>query len=231
MGKANTTLIFANTHATRDLKEIVSGSPNHTFSFPLTIVVIREHAFCAKFDLRSVRLNEGLETLGAHSFEESGLRTLILPASVSSVGASAFAKCEHLEHVDLRNAIRLNCLGENAFRSCKALRNALLGDGMQIISHSCFKESGLEKMDLPHGVEYIRSHAFEGCSSLRHVNAATSALKTVKEYSFHKSGLEEFVAPPSLYMIGYAAFSKCTRLWFVDLSKCLADGSEDDVEV
>ena len=32
-------------------------------------------------------------------------------------------------------------------------------------------------------------------------------------------------------MIGYAAFCKCTRLRLVDLSKCLADGSEDDVEV
>ena len=52
-------------------------------------------------DLSSVRLNAGLERLECWCFGNSGIRELILPASVCSIDSDAFYSCTSLRYADL----------------------------------------------------------------------------------------------------------------------------------
>lgn len=81
-----------------------------TYSFPRAVVTVREHAFSTGRTLQSVRLNEGLRDLKRQCFEDTGLRRLILPSSIRSVGSGAFKHCENLHAVDARAAKNLKCL-------------------------------------------------------------------------------------------------------------------------
>ena len=115
--------VVAGVATDRDMTKVVTGDPGETYALPGTAVAVCRDAFDGrgKRRLTSVRLNEGLEVLEERCFARSGLRRLVLPASVKSVGPGAFRGCRRLEHADLRAARGLRELGEGAFESCVGL--------------------------------------------------------------------------------------------------------------
>ena len=72
--------------------------------------------------MTSVRLNEGLRVLAKRCFDFSGIKRLVLPSSVESVGDFAFDACESLEYADLRAAHGLKSIGQCSFFGCIALK-------------------------------------------------------------------------------------------------------------
>ena len=119
--------------------------------------------------LVSVRLNEGLEAIGGGCFQYCELRRLVLPSSVTSVGANAFYFCSQMELADLSAADRLKSLGSGAFSQCSQLRRAVLGAGLESICEGCFYQNMLEEVAIPGSVMEIGRAAFQGNSHLRHV--------------------------------------------------------------
>ena len=115
--------VVAGVATDRGMTRVVTGDPGETYALPGTAVAVCRGAFDGrdKRRLTSVRLNEGLETLEERCFAHSGLRRLVLPASVKSVGPEAFCGCRRLEHADLQKARGLRELGEGAFESCVGL--------------------------------------------------------------------------------------------------------------
>ena len=97
--------------------------------------------------LRSVLLNEGLETLGSDEqgdsgvFEESGVREVRFPSTLVEIGCAAF-------------------------RSCERLKSVLLPDGLRRIGANAFWGSGLETVALPPGLRSVGSGAFVTCAKL-----------------------------------------------------------------
>lgn len=116
------------------MTEVIRGGDSRTCTFPLTVRTIRLGAFIDRQNLRSVRFNEGLNTLGEQCFCNSGIRRLVLSSSVNEIGDEAFAQCRSLQHADLENARSLRELGQAAFCSCRALRRVLLGDSLEAVS-------------------------------------------------------------------------------------------------
>lgn len=190
-------------------------------------MTVRRDAFIDKRTLRSVRFNSCLETLGNSCFANTGLETLVLPASVTFLEDEAFVMCRRLKRADLANARKLKILGQGAFSACGALQNVILGDGLETIGDSCFTECALIELTIPRNVKTIGNGAFHSCRLLKQVAFAGNALLTIGEYAFTESGLQTFTAPPSLRRIGESAFADCLLLKRVDLSACLAGNKND----
>ena len=112
-------------------------------------------AFQNKRQLQSVVLNEGLERLEPRCFEESQIRRLVLPSSVTDVGFSAFAHCESLRSADLRAARGLKKLRDGVFGYCKKLGEVRLGNDIKVIGDNCFRESALEEVVIPRRTKLI----------------------------------------------------------------------------
>ena len=70
--------------ASRSMTDIISGA-GRVCSLPLTARVIVSCAFRCAQTLRSVKFNEGLESLGSSCLNGTGIRKLVLPASTSSI--------------------------------------------------------------------------------------------------------------------------------------------------
>ena len=105
----------------RSMKKIIHGGQSKMYAFPSSIIIVGNNAFSGN-EVVSVKFNEGLKALEKNCFESSGIRKLVLPASVESIGDSAFDMCGDLESADLSAARGLKCIGNFAFNLCMTLK-------------------------------------------------------------------------------------------------------------
>lgn len=105
---------------------------------PVEVKTVDDNLFCERPELVGVRLNEGLKKLGNSYFSGTGIRTLVVPASVNDIQSNTFAQCVQLRYADLSAAKELEELCDETFESCKNLKHVLLNDNMHTIRRSCF---------------------------------------------------------------------------------------------
>ena len=93
---------------------------------------------------------------------------------VSSIGASAFAGCEHLQEIVIPGSF--SSIPNNMFYGCKSLKKITLGEHIISIVDSAFaKCESLETITLPDSVEKIGKTLFMSCTSLKEVNIGEKA--------------------------------------------------------
>lgn len=93
-----------------------------SYELPSGVTTIAGSAFYGLTNLKSITLNDGLAAIGQYAFCGSGIESVTIPASVTSVGSSAFQECPSLAEVVI------NCTSISdkkpfnlAFASCDAL--------------------------------------------------------------------------------------------------------------
>lgn len=153
------------------------------------------------YDLMSITWNNTLEKIGNTAFYNCGIKELILPDSVKTIGKSSFANCRELENVKLSS--NLKSIPEEAFISCKKIKKIELPDDLKTIEINAFCGcQSLETVSLPVNLEKLGSGAFNDCQKLQTITL-----------------------PRSLKEIGIRVFYGCNRL----LSVGFADGYATDI--
>ena len=106
------------------------------------------------------------DELGDYAFYGcSGLTSLTLPSSVTSIGDEAFVYCSGLTSLTLPSSV--TSIGDEAFAYCSGLTSLTIPSSVTSIGESAFKGcSGLTSLTIPSGVTSIGSYAFYGCSGL-----------------------------------------------------------------
>ena len=95
----------------------------------------------------------------------SGLTSLTLPSSVTSIGNDAFTGCSGLTSMTLPSGV--TSIGDYAFYGCSGLTSLTLPSGVTSIGNYAFYGCrGLTSMTIPSGVTVIGEGAFRGCSGL-----------------------------------------------------------------
>ena len=92
----------------------------------------------------NVVLPDGIEKIG-NAFEETSIKSIVIPGSCKCLDSSALAYCKELESITL-------------------------GEGVEEIGRGAFKHnSRLNNIVFPKSLKYIASYAFSGCTSLANV--------------------------------------------------------------
>ena len=100
-------------------------------------------------------------------YECSGLTSITLPSSLTSIGSSAFDGCSGLTSIDLSGCTSLTSIGNFAFNGCRGLTSITLPSSLTSIGNSTFYScSGLTSITIPESVASIDGSAFSGCSNL-----------------------------------------------------------------
>ncbi len=103
--------------------------------------------------------------IGTDAFELTGIASINIPDSVTSIGYEAFGTCTNLSAVTLPNTI--TNIAQYAFFRCSALVNMTIPSGVTVMRTEVFGLcSGLMTVTLPAGITNIQTGAFEDCSSL-----------------------------------------------------------------
>ena len=151
------------------------------------------------------------DMLGDFAFQGcSGLTSLTIPSSVTSIGYCAFASCSGLKSLTIPSSV--TSIGIAAFEDCSGLTSLTIPSGVTSISNFAFEDcSGLTSLTLPSSVTSIGDRAFEDCSGLTSLTIP-SGVTSIGDNAFRVSGLTSLTIPSSVTSIGESAFSCCYGL-------------------
>lgn len=202
-----------------------------TVSLGNSLTAIGDYAFSDCKKLESVTFGSALETIGERAFASAKISSLVLPATVRTIGDWAFYNNpltaitfnDGLQSIGSRafygvSVQTLNIpnsvteLGSYAFSGCKSLETVTIGTGVTKISDYTFNTcSALTQISCP-SVTEIGASAFKGCSSLTDI-PLNDKITSLGNYVFSGcSAIESLVIPNSVTSIGSYAFEKCTKL-------------------
>ena len=141
----------------------------------------------------------------------SGLTSLTIPSSVTSIGESAFSGCSGLTSLTIPSSV--TSIGESAFYGCSGLTSLTIPSSVTSIGESAFYGcSGLTSLTIPSSVTSIGESAFSGCSGLTSLTIPSSVTSIGESVFFGCSGLTSFTIPSSVTSIGWGAFCGCSGL-------------------
>ena len=154
----------------------------------------------------------------------TSLKTLNLPAGLTSIGDAAFRLCTSLAALTL--PVGLTSIGISAFSWCSSLETLNLPDGLTSIGNNAFSECrSLETLNLPAGLTSIGANPFRGCDKLKLSNHS-SHFKIQDDLLLSSDGSQlisymgkgsSVTIPDCVRSIGDSAFSECNSLKTLNL--------------
>ena len=170
------------------------------------------YAFYGCSGLTSLTLPSSVTSIGSYAFYGcSGLTSFTLPSSVTSIGESAFKGCSGLTSLTIPSSVTF--IGESAFAGCCGLTSLTILPGVTSIGWYAFEGcSGLTSLTIPSSVTSIGYKAFAYCSGLTSLTLPSS-VTSIGSYAFEDcSGLTSLTLPSSVTSIGESAFKGCSGL-------------------
>ena len=155
--------------------------------------------------------------IGAEAFYEcSGLTSVTIPASATSLEDRAFYGCSGLTNVIIPNSV--TSIGNAAFYQCSGLTSMTLSSSMTSIGHEVFYGcSGLTSVTIPPSVTSIGILAFTACSGLTSVTIPPSVTHIWNAAFSRCTGLTSVTIPTSVTSISMYAFEDCSGLTSVTI--------------
>ena len=115
-----------------------------SITIPSSVTEIEDGAFHSTFYLERVNLNEGLESIGNRSFENSNsIKELKFPSTLKSIGEKSFYETSSLVKLELNDG--LETIGENAFLGCRSLKSVTIPASVTSIGEKAFGYYTTEK--------------------------------------------------------------------------------------
>ena len=141
----------------------------------------------------------------------TGLQSITIPSTVTSIGAYSFDGCTGLRSITMPSA--LSQIGAYAFRNCKGLTNISIPAGVTEIPEYAFANcESLSGVLLPSVITAIGQYAFAECSSLTEFQIPAGVPEIAGSTFFGCAGLRDITIPNGVWSIGSSAFAGCTGL-------------------
>lgn len=168
-------------------------------SLPKNLKKVESGAFrnCPK--LKALSFPQGVTNLGANSFAGTGITSITLPRTISTIYWDTFSYCSELEEFNAEEGISIF----GGISDCPKVTSVKIPSSVTTICgfDNCI---GLKSIDLPEGLKIIGSHSFMGCVNL-----------------------ESIIIPSTITLIDRAAFSNCEKLGHISIPDCFRNFGAD----
>lgn len=226
--------------------ESITGSivvPDTLGGYPVT--KIDAYAFQSCSDLTSVKIPEGITTLGDQAFSWcenlkyvelpqsleiiektafyycTALQEIVIPDGVREIGSGAFYNCRDLTYVNIPNGITV--INSFTFQYCESLTSIVIPESVTSIGSSAFEDcENLTDVQLSNGLKSIGDSAFWCCENLTSIELPNS-LEIIGDYAFAATKLSDIKLPDSVISIGEEAFSDCRRLNSITIPRSVSE--------
>ncbi|MCM1368543.1 MAG: leucine-rich repeat domain-containing protein [Roseburia sp.] len=142
-----------------------------------------------------------------HGFEDSKIKSVIIPDSVKTVGTQAFAYCDNLKTVTFGNGV--TDIGKFAFRST-ALETVTLPDSVKTIGNNAFGNNGSLKSVTVNANAVFDDFVFDNCPILEKAEFLGEDSLTLGAQTFSKSpSLKELTIAAKSATFVYNTFTEC----------------------
>lgn len=175
--------------------------------------------------------------IGAESFRDSDIISIILPDSVSCIGTRAFYGCESLVSVHMSDSIYAICdeafrnvksidsldledasyIGFEAFRNCESIILITIPDSVTLMGDGAFYVClKAVTVIVGSGMDEIPNRTFGYCTDLQNIEFK-GTITVLGAYSFYMCESLASISLPYVKVIGPHAFSDCKLLEDVEL--------------
>ena len=208
-------------------KALGSNTDIKTVTVPATVRVIGNNAFDGCTGLKKVILNEGLksiqddafaycsalesiklpstlEYIGRSAFTRSGIKSLVIPESVTEMGRNITLDCKSLKSLSVNP-------GNKTFDSRKNC-NAIIRTDNNLLLEGCCKTR------IPKDVTAIAPYAFAGSTGLKSI-AIPQSVKYIFDGAFAFCDLHKIVIPASVSLLEDNPFLGCSHLKSISVQK------------
>lgn len=213
-----------------------------TIVIPESVTSLGNNLCINSKELREVRINANITTLGEYSFHNCArLQTVTLPPTLRVIQDWAFNGCS-LQSIDIPEGVQeigevafsggdfasltipnsVITMDEGCFSGCDKLVSLTIGSGLTEIPARCFSRAAIPSVTLPDNITSLGEEAFVDCASLEEVTLG-KGLKQISDRCFQNSGLKSISIPSNVTSIGVEAFAGCASLETVDLSTRLRE--------
>lgn len=142
-------------------------------------------------NLSCVILPSTLKKIGNSSFRWSGITSIDIPSSVTTIGTCAFFQANGLTSITIPSSVtRIN---ESAFQLCANLDTAVLNCNTTIPNYCFHSCTNLTKVEISTNVRGFSKQCFYGCTSLTIINYAG----TIEQWNALPKGEEVFTDVPA----------------------------------
>ena len=144
----------------------------------------------------------GLEN-GAFDYKDA--EEIILPSTITSIGASAFSDCDNLKKINIPEGV--TTIENMTFYKCTSLEEIVFPDSLEKIGDSVFRGcTNLKSITIPENVTSIGTSVFAECPSLSSVNCDSnnSSYTSVDGVLYNKNKTELLFVPNNINSLDIA---------------------------
>ncbi len=167
----------------------------------------------SKGNIKQVDFSGTIKYIGSYAFdgftglENISSKTVLIPSTVTSIGAYAFRNCSSVSSIEVPDFVTI--IGDWAFQNCSNATVLKLGKKLEKIESGAFYNcSKLPNLIVPEGVTKIGDCAFQYCNALTEVHLPS----TLSSISNSTSS-------------GYAPFYECRNITKITVPQYVIDGS------
>ena len=183
-----------------------------TVTIPSTVNSIEDWAFYGCPALSSINIPEGITAITEHTFQLTGLTSIVLPSSVTELKTCAFQDASKLASINLENITRIGAwalygtaitsvelpkpvifAGGETFRNCKSLETVVINETMSTGSWTFTNCENLKSVVYKSELGAIDAGAFSGCLSLTSFIIPNTVV-FIDDWAFEKSGITKMYA-------------------------------------
>ena len=145
----------------------------------------------------------GITQIRLYAFQScTGLTSITIPDSVTSIGSNAFASCSSLTSVIIPDSV--TSIGSFAFYGCTRLTSVSILAGITNIYASTFYGcSSLTSITIPDNVTSIGNNAFNNCTGLTSITSLNTTPPTITSNTFSNVSVSIPVYVPSSSVLTY----------------------------
>lgn len=187
-----------------------------------------DYAFDGMSRVSSVKLPEGVKTIGSYAFRGTQLLNIDIPSSVTSIGRYAFYQTR-VRSVNFKEDSQLQTIGAYAFYQCTSLKEFIMPDGVTTLGRTndsngwylyddkyyhCYHSNifggctNLTKIHFSDALKVIPSHTCDECTKLSEITLPKN-VESIEPWAFYKtSNLRNITIPESTKSIYIYAFEE-----------------------
>lgn len=144
-----------------------------------------------------------------------GLKSVVLPETITKIGNQAFQKCIDLTGLTIPASCKV--LGAMCFSGCSAITSITIPDGVETIGNQCFVGTSLEELVIPNSVTLMGDAGLASVATLKKLVIGNGVTKIPNHFISDCTGLTDLTIGNSVEIIGSLAFSGCSGLTTIHL--------------
>jgi len=129
--------------------------------------------------LKTVKWPKGTTNIPSQAFFESGLEEFVINDNVTSIDASAFARCFSLKEIKIPASVQT--IAMKAFYECTGITSFEIPSGVKTIGNEAFYGTGAKSFSLPATVTSIGENAFGANSKITSFTIESGSPYSVSE--------------------------------------------------